>query len=239
MSKRHLRSGRRGRLAAIATAAVAVGALGTGASAQDPVTMDYWYQSSGPEGLAIHEAAVAAYMEANPGVTITVTPYSFDDMQRILPVTLDGRTGPDVGSISWGAQATDLFAVAGHLVDLTDHGAAAGWLDRYPADLLAYANQGVPGRIFGVPPEQATVGVYYNSEIFEELGLTPPPRSLSSRRSWRRSRRRASRPSRPAASTRGRWPMCGSSSSTPTCPSSTSRRSRSSWTRRRATTPRR
>ena len=59
--------------------------------------MDYWYQSSGPEGLAIHEAAVAAYMAANPGVTITVTPYSFDDMQRILPVTLDGGAGPDVG----------------------------------------------------------------------------------------------------------------------------------------------
>jgi raffinose/stachyose/melibiose transport system substrate-binding protein len=59
-------------------------------------------------------------------------------------------------------------------VDLTDHGAEAGWLDKYPEDLLAYANQAEPGRIFGVPPEQATVGVYYNSQIFEDLGLEVP-----------------------------------------------------------------
>lgn len=161
-------------LMATVAGSLAVVAVTGGAAAQDPATMDYWYQSSGPEGLAIHEAAAAAYMAANPGVTITVTPYSFDDLQRILPVTLDGGTGPDVGSISWGAQAADLFASAGHLVDLTDHGAAAGWLDTYPEDLLAYANQAVPGRIFGVPPEQATVGVYYNSRIFEDLGLEVP-----------------------------------------------------------------
>lgn len=149
-------------------------AIGTVVAAQDEVQLDYWYQSSGPEGLAIHEAAAQAYSDANPGVQVTVTPYSFDDMQRILPVTLDGGTGPDVGSISWGAQAADLFASAGHLVDLTDHATEAGWLDNYSADLLAYANRAVPGRVFGVPPEQATVGLYYNSQIFDDLGLAVP-----------------------------------------------------------------
>lgn len=138
------------------------------------VSLDYWYQSSGPEGLALHEAAVKAYMDANPNVTITVTPYSFDDMQRILPVTLDGKTGPDVASISWGAQGTDRFAKAGHLLDLTDHATAAGWLERYPADLLEAANQAVEGRFFGVPPEQATVGVYYNADIFAANGIAVP-----------------------------------------------------------------
>lgn len=153
---------------------IALAGTASGAMAQEPVQMDYWYQSSGPEGLAIHEAAARAYTDAHPGVSITVTPYSFDDLQRILPVTLDGGTGPDVASISWGAQAADLFAAAGHLVDLTDHGAVSGWLDRYPADLLAFANQALPGRIFGVPPEQATVGVYYNSAIFDDLGIEVP-----------------------------------------------------------------
>jgi raffinose/stachyose/melibiose transport system substrate-binding protein len=172
---RHRSSASHRRLLVVGAATLSIAVLGAGASAQDEaVSLDYWYQSSGPEGLAVHEAAAQAYMDAHPGVTVTVTPYSFDDLQRILPVTLDGGTGPDVGSISWGAQATDLFARAGHLIDLTDHGAEAGWLEKYPADLLAFANQAEPGRIFGVPPEQATVGVYYNSAIFEELGLEVP-----------------------------------------------------------------
>jgi raffinose/stachyose/melibiose transport system substrate-binding protein len=169
-------AGRRRRPAAIALALGITTALALApvATAQDEVQLDYWYQSSGPEGLAVHEAAARAYEEANPGVRVTVTPYSFDDMQRILPVTLDGGTGPDVGSISWGAQATDLFASAGHLMDITDHAREQGWLDSYSADLLEFANRAEPGRIFGIPPEQATVGVYYNSEIFDELGLTVP-----------------------------------------------------------------
>jgi raffinose/stachyose/melibiose transport system substrate-binding protein len=176
MARRFGQSGSRAQLtAATIVAVLSLGATGIGAAAQDDaVHLDYWYQSSGPEGLAVHQAAIDAYTAANPGVTVTVTPYSFDDLQRILPVTLDGGTGPDVGSISWGAQATDLFARAGHLVDLTDHGAQAGWLDRYPADVLAFANQAIEGRIFGVPPEQQTVGVYYNSEVFEALGLSVP-----------------------------------------------------------------
>ena len=52
MSKRQQQRSRRVRLASIATAAVALGSLGSGAAAQDPVALDYWYQSSGPEGLA-------------------------------------------------------------------------------------------------------------------------------------------------------------------------------------------
>jgi raffinose/stachyose/melibiose transport system substrate-binding protein len=150
------------------------GGAATPEPSKAPVALDYWYQSSGPEGLALHEAAVQAYMDANPHVTITLTPYSFDDMQRILPVTLDGKAGPDVASISWGAQGTDLFAKAGHLLDLTDYATTAGWLDSYPADLLAAANQAIEGRIFGIPPEQATVGVYYNADIFKANGISVP-----------------------------------------------------------------
>lgn len=159
------------------TTGSATAAPATPAPADTPqaaLTLDFWYQSSGPEGLAIYEAAAHAFTDLQPHVTVAVTSYSFDDMQRVLPVALDGGTGPDVGMISWGAQAADLFAKAGHLVDLTDHGAAVGWDQAYPEDVVAYANRAEPGRTFGIPTEMQTVGVYYNADVFTELGLSVP-----------------------------------------------------------------
>jgi raffinose/stachyose/melibiose transport system substrate-binding protein len=49
-----------------------------------------------------------------------------------------------------------------------------GWVDNYGQALLDFANAGTPGHVYGVPTGAATVGVYYNPDIFAQYGLEVP-----------------------------------------------------------------
>jgi raffinose/stachyose/melibiose transport system substrate-binding protein len=79
-----------------------------------------------------------------------------------------------VAHASPGAFGTDAYALAGHLVDLTQVAQERGWVENYGEGLLEFANAGTPGQVFGVPTGAATVGVSYNPEIFAEYNLEVP-----------------------------------------------------------------
>lgn len=143
-------------------------------AAQDEQTLAFWFEGESPATLALFQGAADSFMAANPGVTIELTAYSFDDMLRTLPLALDGGTGPDIAAVPPLTQGSDRYALAGHLAMLTETAEERGWLDHYSADILAYNNPAIPGEIYGIPYQTNTVGVYYNSQIFEELGLEVP-----------------------------------------------------------------
>lgn len=145
------------------------------ARAQDEVVLSFWFEGESPATVALFEEAIERFVAQYPiPVRVEITAFSFDDMLRTMPLALDGGTGPDIAAVPPLTQGSDRYALAGHLVDLTDIAVERGWTDNYSAAVLAYNNAGTPGQIFGVPYALTTVGVYYNSEIFAELGLEVP-----------------------------------------------------------------
>ncbi|MBK9123616.1 MAG: carbohydrate ABC transporter substrate-binding protein [Chloroflexi bacterium] len=161
------------RLLLIAIVALVVASISPFAQGE-AITLQFWFLSSGPENLAQMERAVDRFEALNPNVTVEITPYTFDEMVRTLPLALNGGTGPDVLYVNPLSQGQDRYAQAGHLVDLTEIAEERGWLDRFPEETVAYNNKGTPGHIFGMPYATNTIGVYYNKEIFAELGLEIP-----------------------------------------------------------------
>jgi raffinose/stachyose/melibiose transport system substrate-binding protein len=144
----------------------------TTAAGDEPVTLTFWWEGAAVGNLQIFEESFARYQEMHPNVTIEVTAIAFEDMLRTFPLALDGGTGPDI-SMSLPLQSTTFPAAqAGHLLDLTDIGAQRGWFDGYDTKALDVNNRGLDG-IYGVPYEWTTVGVYYNKDVFTELGLEP------------------------------------------------------------------
>lgn len=136
--------------------------------------LDFWYQTSGPEGLARFEAISRMFEGKFDDLTIEITPITFDDMKIQMPLALDGRGGPDIAYVSPLDQGSGLYAKGGHLLELTDIARERGWTERFPVALIDYNNVGSPGQYFGIPYSDLIVGVYYNTEVFDELGLERP-----------------------------------------------------------------
>ena len=88
-----------------------------------------------------------------------------------MKLALDSGTGPDVAYVSPGAGAGHVsYAQAGHLVELTDIAQERGWDQRHPMDSLMYWQKELGGPIWGVPFDITNVGVFYNKDLFAELG---------------------------------------------------------------------
>lgn len=143
-------------------------------SAQDEVTLTFWFEGENPASVELFGQILDRFEELNPGVTIDFTSYPFTDFLRVMPLALDGGEGPDVAYIPWGIQALGSYALAGHLVELTDIGAERGWFDNFDIEESFYTNDQTPEQVFGIPFEITTIGVFYNTEMFDELGVEIP-----------------------------------------------------------------
>ncbi len=146
----------------------------TATTAPEPVTLQVWYLSGSPEEIQLLEGLSAKFGEAHPGVKVELSAYGYDDMNKTLKLALDSGTGPDVAYCSPGGPFHLAYAKAGHIIELTDIMKERGWDQKHPADAIAYWQKELGGPIYGAPYDVTTVGVYYNKDLFSELGLKPP-----------------------------------------------------------------
>ena len=70
-----------------------------------PVTMTLWHNATGDKGPAYWEAAVAAFEQANPNVTINITIVQNEDFDGKLQSAMAAGTTPDIFLQRGGGQA--------------------------------------------------------------------------------------------------------------------------------------
>lgn len=144
-----------------------------GCPGETATTLTFWYEGAAVGTMNIFREAMDKFEEAHPNVTIDLLSVPFEDMLRTLPLALDAGTGPDIATLLPLESLTFPAAQAGHLLELTQIAEEHGWLDKYDTKALDVNNRGLGG-IYGFPYEWTLTGVYYNADIFDELGLTPP-----------------------------------------------------------------
>jgi raffinose/stachyose/melibiose transport system substrate-binding protein len=122
-----------------------------------------------PEALSRLEDHLADFTEES-GIEVEVEQLDIDTMRTVLQTQLRSEEGPDVFSWGSGPGSGGALAEAGLLYDLTDAYEENGW------EVYDFARERVTydGKVYGIPGEMETVGLYYNTEIFDELGLEPP-----------------------------------------------------------------
>lgn len=91
-----------------------------------------------------------------------------------MPLALGAGTGPDVATVPPLASGQDRYVAAGHLLDLTSIAEEQGWLDNYPVWAVDYNNAATPGQVYGIPYSITDEGMFYNGDMFTELGLGAP-----------------------------------------------------------------
>lgn len=144
-------------------------ALVAGSVAAQQVELRVW--DTFTETTAGMDAMVAAFETANPDIDVKRDVQSVDDMRAIIQTALNSGTGPDVVYYDTGPGFAGVLAEAGLLRPLDDL-YASGALDAvYP---WTKERSTFGGKVYGVGNQLEFVAVYYNADLFAELGLTAP-----------------------------------------------------------------
>jgi sn-glycerol 3-phosphate transport system substrate-binding protein len=167
-------------LSTVAGATLAAGALHTGAMAQAPTEISFFYPVAvgGPIAKIIDDFA-AGFAKDNPGIKVTPI-YAGSYQDTIVKALTAHKSGtPPVTSV---LLSTDMFTLIDEdaIVPIDTFVKTAedkAWLGSfYPAFML---NSQSGGKTWGVPFQRSTVVQYYNKELFKAAGLDPnkPPAS--------------------------------------------------------------
>ena len=165
-------------LAAVAACLVLVGCTGTTAEPDDEGDGDGGPQSikwlieepEDAEALKALEQHVADDFTQDSGIEVEIDTLPFENMRTVLQTQLRSGEGPDVFNWGSGPSFGGALAEAGLLMDLTSAYEENGW------EVFDFAKETVTvdDKIYGVPGELETIGVYYNKDLFAELGLEEP-----------------------------------------------------------------
>ncbi|TQN42328.1 carbohydrate ABC transporter substrate-binding protein (CUT1 family) [Blastococcus colisei] len=111
-----------------------------------------------------------AEFEESSGIDVQVQQLDIDTMRTVLQTQLRSEEGPDVFNWGSGPGIGGALAEAGLLYDLTEAYEENDW------EVYDFAKERVTydGKVYGIPGEMETVGLYYNTGIFEDLGIEPP-----------------------------------------------------------------
>lgn len=144
-----------------------------GATDGEAVTGDLRYLVEAPEDPAQLDPLreqIAAFEAANPGITVELEAVPMDTLRTTLQPQLRSGEGPDVFNWGSGPAFGGAFAEAGLLYDLTEA------YETYDWPIYGFAKDQVTfdGRVMGIPGEMETIGLFYNVDIFEELGIDEP-----------------------------------------------------------------
>ncbi|MBD7917981.1 extracellular solute-binding protein [Cellulomonas sp. Sa3CUA2] len=160
-----------------ALALAACGGSGSGSSgdsADGNVELTFWHNSTTGDGKAYWEKTVAAFEDANPGVTVKVQSIQNEDMDGKLQTALNSGDAPDVFMARGGGKLADIVE-AGQAMDLTDlisdevRESVGGTLDAFAVD----------GKVYGMPTAVLPGGIWYSKDLFAQAGITQTPTTMA------------------------------------------------------------
>lgn len=121
------------------------------------------------EAIDALESHVAEFEEES-GITVEIDTLPLDTMRTVLQTQLRSGEGPDVFGWGSGPGFGGALAKAGLVQDLTQA------YEDYDWQVFDSAKERVTvdGKLYGVPGELETIGIFYNKDIFAEVGLEEP-----------------------------------------------------------------
>jgi raffinose/stachyose/melibiose transport system substrate-binding protein len=166
------------RLVAVgAVAALATGALAA-CSPSAPadggkVELTWWTNATQDPLQSVWEGIAKDFEAAHPNVTVTVTGYQNEDLQKtLIPNALRSGNPPDLFQAWGGGELKDQVA-AGYLKDIS-----ADVTDELTAIGPVASGWQLDGKTYGLPFSYGIEGFWYNKDLFSQAGITAPPTTL-------------------------------------------------------------
>lgn len=135
--------------------------------AQESATVRYFTFSAAPDYLEELDMIIAAFEEANPGITIEVATAPYDDYFTLLEADFVGGDAPDVFELNYESFVS--YAANGVLLDLSDY--MSDDAPYYPRALESFQYEGMQ---YALPATFSTVLLFYNMDLFDQAGIEYP-----------------------------------------------------------------
>lgn len=159
-----------------APSATDTGSPATSSAPAEPVTLRFWHNATADPQLTNWANAAKDFEASHPGVTIEVTGYQNEELQRtLIPQALQagGDAAPDVFMV-WPGGEVRAQAEAGHLKDLST--LAADTIAEMGGVVKPWE---VDGKQYGLPFTFGITGIWYNKDLFEKAGIASTPKTLT------------------------------------------------------------
>ena len=169
--------------ALVAAAALALSACGgttdeaspgssSAAAGGGEAALTWWHNSNTGAGKDYYDTVAADFEAANPGVTITVEAMQHEDMGTKIEAAWQSGDMPDIYMERGGGELADKVE-AGLVKDLSE--AASETIDKLGGAVNGWQ---VDGKTYALPFSLGVVGFWYNTELFEEAGITEAPTTM-------------------------------------------------------------
>lgn len=166
------------RLVAVgAAAALTVGGLAActpgGDTGDGNVTITWWHNATSDPLQGLWADVAQEFEDAHPGVTVEVTGYQNEDLQRtLIPNALQSGDAPDLFMV-WPGGEVRSQAEAGYLMDLTD--VASDTIAELGGVVKPWE---VDGKQYALPYTFGATGIWYNQDLFDQAGISGTPKTL-------------------------------------------------------------
>ncbi len=138
---------------------------------KEPVTITWWHIQTEESQKAYWQDLADRFMAANPNVTIEITVMENENFKAKMTTVMQSGDVPDLFQ-SWGGGTMNAQVDAGLLRDITADLAEDGFADTLSAGALGVYSY--DGKNYGVPRDMGMVGIFYNTELFEQAGVEAP-----------------------------------------------------------------
>jgi raffinose/stachyose/melibiose transport system substrate-binding protein len=155
------------------------GCAGSGSTAAT-LTLRVWYSTDDPVERAWSQTLAGQYSRSHPRVRVSLTDYSFEDMNTKLQLALTAGRPPDVAYVTPRGPGIPAYLHARRLLNLTSAAKRNDWASVLRPGLLSsynspFALYGAPkGSVMALPTTLAAVAVLYNHRLLRRLHLSVP-----------------------------------------------------------------
>lgn len=144
----------------------------SGGGEDEEITLTLWHVATDEGQHKLLTDAIARFNEEYPNVTIEDVPVASDAYETKLAPAMASDNPPDV-FITWGGGKLFTYADAEKVIDLTPYMEEDNYKDRFLEGALSQATY--QDKIWGVPVENTTVGVFfYDKELFKKYNVEVP-----------------------------------------------------------------
>ena len=160
-------------LALVMAASALAATRSANSSAAEPQVLNVWDYGASPKVSKAFNSIWRAFEKTHPGVTIKRRSFGGgNDFDTVFTTAMAAGKGPDIWTGTVSSPNTRVSIKRGLVLDMTSYYCKYHWDDKLARNQIGLST--VKSKFYGVPDGIESLVVFYNKDVFRQLGVRVP-----------------------------------------------------------------